>query len=190
MSNPRTNRIRIAAMALAAPIVLLIDARDLGAELGEPSVETLRSLVEGYAHAIETNNRELALRYVHPRSPRRSVIDAALRDHEDAVARNAAMEVYVARAELQPLHELLRDADEEIRSFAAGMLGNIGEGASTDVLARALDEDTDVNVRHSAAVALGQLGASAAVPQLIRALHTLQTKRVEQPKRKHGNIPL
>jgi propionyl-CoA carboxylase beta chain len=27
-------------------------------------------------------------------------------------------------------------------------------------------------------------------PKLIRALNTLQTKRVEQPKRKHGNIPL
>jgi propionyl-CoA carboxylase beta chain len=27
-------------------------------------------------------------------------------------------------------------------------------------------------------------------PKLIRALHTLRTKRVEQPKRKHGNIPL
>jgi propionyl-CoA carboxylase beta chain len=27
-------------------------------------------------------------------------------------------------------------------------------------------------------------------PKLIRALRTLQTKRIEQPKRKHGNIPL
>jgi propionyl-CoA carboxylase beta chain len=27
-------------------------------------------------------------------------------------------------------------------------------------------------------------------PKLIRALGTLQTKRVEGPKRKHGNIPL
>ena len=27
-------------------------------------------------------------------------------------------------------------------------------------------------------------------PKLIRALETLQTKRVERPKRKHGNIPL
>ena len=27
-------------------------------------------------------------------------------------------------------------------------------------------------------------------PKLIRALRTLQTKRVETPKRKHGNIPL
>ena len=27
-------------------------------------------------------------------------------------------------------------------------------------------------------------------PRLIRALETLRTKRVERPKRKHGNIPL
>jgi propionyl-CoA carboxylase beta chain len=27
-------------------------------------------------------------------------------------------------------------------------------------------------------------------PKLIKALRTLQNKRVEQPKRKHGNIPL
>jgi propionyl-CoA carboxylase beta chain len=27
-------------------------------------------------------------------------------------------------------------------------------------------------------------------PKLIRALRTLQTKRVDGPKRKHGNIPL
>jgi propionyl-CoA carboxylase beta chain len=27
-------------------------------------------------------------------------------------------------------------------------------------------------------------------PRLINALETLQTKRVERPKRKHGNIPL
>ena len=97
-------------------------------------------------------------------------LDAALRDEEDAVARNAAMEVYVARSELDPLHALLRDADEEIRNFAAGMLGNIGAKLSTEPLAHALDEDTDPNVRHSAAVALGQIGASSAVPQLIRAL--------------------
>ncbi len=97
-------------------------------------------------------------------------LDAALRDHEDAVARNAAMEVYAARSEVEPLHELLRDADEEIRHFAAGMLGNIGSRASTDVLTRALDEDTDPNVRHSAAVALGQIGAATAVPHLIQAL--------------------
>ncbi len=80
MSDPGTNRIRIATLALAAPMALLVGGRDLGAESGEPSVERLRALVEGYAHAIETNNRELALWYVHPRSPWRSEIDATLRD--------------------------------------------------------------------------------------------------------------
>ena len=80
MSNRRTNKTGFAAVILAATIALLVDARDLGAELDEPSVEILRSLVEGYAHAVETNNRELALWYVHPRSPRSSEIDARLRD--------------------------------------------------------------------------------------------------------------
>ncbi len=80
MSNHGTNRIRIAIMALAAPIALLVGGRGLGAEPGEPLVERLRSLVEGYAHAIETNNRELALWYVHPLSPWRSEIDETLRD--------------------------------------------------------------------------------------------------------------
>jgi hypothetical protein len=79
VNNPHPNRINIAAMALAAPLMLLVDARDLGAEIPEPSEDLLRSLVEGYAHAVETNNRELALRYVHPHSPRRSEIDAKLR---------------------------------------------------------------------------------------------------------------
>ena len=59
-------------------MALLLGGR--GPVEGEPSLETLESLVEGYAHAIETNNRELALWYVHPRSPHRSEMDATLRD--------------------------------------------------------------------------------------------------------------
>ena len=78
MTGPRTSR--FATLALVASIAPLVVGIALHAEPGEPSVEVLRSLVEGYAHAIETNNRELALSYVHPRSPRRSEIDAALRD--------------------------------------------------------------------------------------------------------------
>ena len=46
----------------------------------EPSTEVMHSLVDGYAQAIETNNRELALWYIHPRSPFRSELDAALQD--------------------------------------------------------------------------------------------------------------
>jgi hypothetical protein len=45
-----------------------------------PSLDALRNLVEDYAHAVETNNRELALWYVHPQAPRRSEIDSTLRD--------------------------------------------------------------------------------------------------------------
>jgi AcrR family transcriptional regulator len=51
-----------------------------GADRCDPSLEALHSLVDAYAHAIEINNRNLALWYVHPRSPWRSQIDAALRD--------------------------------------------------------------------------------------------------------------
>jgi hypothetical protein len=68
---------RIATLALVWSIAPLVVGQDAIAEPGEP---TLRSLVEDYAHAIETNNRELALSYVHPRSPRRAEIDAALRE--------------------------------------------------------------------------------------------------------------
>ena len=80
MSQPLTNRIATVALALAVPIAVLVVARVVGAERSEPSLEMLRSVVEGYAHAIETNNRELALWYVHPISPRRSEINATLRD--------------------------------------------------------------------------------------------------------------
>ena len=79
MSNPRAIRVRIPIVALAAMIALLVGGRVLRAAPAEPSAEDLRSIVESYAQAIETNNHELALWYVHPRSPRRPEIDAMLR---------------------------------------------------------------------------------------------------------------
>jgi hypothetical protein len=60
-------------------IALLVGGRVLRAAPAEPSAEDLRSIVDSYAQAIETNNRELALWYVHPRSPRKPEIDAMLR---------------------------------------------------------------------------------------------------------------
>ena len=78
MSGRRRNR--IAALALAAPIVLLPGARDLGPARIEPSVDVMRSLVEDHAHAIEVNHLELALSYVHPLAPRLPEIASALRD--------------------------------------------------------------------------------------------------------------
>ncbi len=70
----------IAIIALAAPIALGVGWRDFSVEPHQPSASELRELVEGYAHAIETNNHELALWYVHPRSPSRSEIDESLRE--------------------------------------------------------------------------------------------------------------
>ncbi len=95
----RTRTIRLAILALAAPLALLTGGRGTDEAHSEPSVETLRSLVERYAHAIEINNRELALWYLHPRSPRRSEIDAALRDQ---------LASYLERARTADLELLLR----------------------------------------------------------------------------------
>ncbi len=72
-------------------------------------MERLRSLVESYAHAIETNNRELALWYVHPRSPWRSEADAALRDQ---------LASYLERARTSNL-ELMRLPDGTISAKVA-----------------------------------------------------------------------
>ena len=80
MSNPRLNSTLFATLALLASIGVLVGASAPATTPGVPSLQVLRALVEGYAHAIETNNRALALWYVHPDSPRRSEIDAMLRD--------------------------------------------------------------------------------------------------------------
>lgn len=82
MTNRRPNRIKIApivASAIIVPIVLYSAASLGAAERVELPIEVLRSLVDDYAHAIETNNHPLAMSYVHPDSPFRPEIDAALR---------------------------------------------------------------------------------------------------------------
>jgi hypothetical protein len=76
-------------MVLFASTVVLLGGWESGAGRREPPIEVLRSLIEGYAHAIETNNRELALWYVHPRSPHRSEIDTSLRDQLSAYLERA-----------------------------------------------------------------------------------------------------
>ena len=67
-------------------------------------------------------------------------------------------------AGVPPLLALLHDTDEEVRNFAAVMLGGAPRGtARWRVLIEALD-DADVNVRHAAAASLGQIGSPEAVP--------------------------
>jgi len=77
MSGPASRVVILAVVLSIAPLLISMD-RD--GEPDDPSAEMLQSLVDGYAHAIEVNNRELALAYVHPHSPWRSEIDAVLRE--------------------------------------------------------------------------------------------------------------
>src|SRR5687768_4952295 len=77
-------------------------------------------------------------------------LEKALRNDEDAALRNAAMEIYVkvGPAALPVLIGLLRDADEEVRNFAAVMLGARREASAVPDLVQSLS-DPDVNVRHA-----------------------------------------
>ncbi len=68
------------------------------------------------------------------------VLEGALRDEEDAAIRNAAMEIYVkmGAAAIAPLLRLLADRDEEVRNFAAVMLGTVRDARAVPALVRAL----------------------------------------------------
>ncbi len=98
-------------------------------------------------------------------------LESSLRDHENASSRNAAMEIYVGlgAAVVPQLIVLLSDADDEVRIFAAVMLGTIRDARAVAPLITAL-EDENVNVRHAAAMSLGQIGSPAAVQPLIAVL--------------------
>jgi HEAT repeat protein len=101
------------------------------------------------------------------------VLESALRDDENAGMRNAAMEIYVrlGAAVVPALLALLGDPDEEVRNFAAVMLGSSRDPRAVEPLIEAL-ADRDVNVRHAAATGLGQIGDARAVPPLIAALRS------------------
>ena len=100
-------------------------------------------------------------------------LERGLRDNDDSNLRNAAMEIYVALGgrSLPPLLRLLRDPDEEVRTFCGVMLGNIKDKEAVPGLIAALS-DPDLNVKHAAAEALGKTGDPRAVDALIDALGT------------------
>lgn len=115
--------------------------------------------------------RQAALDYLVAFPPKTllPVLEDALRDDADAGLRNAAIEVYVQSGALEPLVKLIQDSNEEVRNFAAVMLGALGDDAGVPALIAAL-EDPDLNVRHAAAASLGQIGHAAAVTPLIAVL--------------------
>ncbi|PYQ21933.1 MAG: hypothetical protein DMF81_13890 [Acidobacteria bacterium] len=100
-------------------------------------------------------------------------LEAALRNDEDAGMRNAAMEIYVKLGPRagEALLQLLDDSDQEVRNFAAVMLGARRERRAVERLIAAL-ADPDLNVRHAAAAGLGQIGDPRAVLPLVEVLRT------------------
>ena len=98
-------------------------------------------------------------------------LEEALRDDANAGMRNAAMEIYVkmGAGAVSPLLALLVDLDEEVRNFAAVMLGSMKDPRTLQPLIDAL-KDADINVRHAAATSLGQVGAREAVLPLVDVL--------------------
>lgn len=100
-------------------------------------------------------------------------LEQAIRNNADSNIRNAAMEIVIALKgrSVPPLLRFLRDADEEVRTFAGVMLGDIKDRAAVPDLVAAL-ADPDLNVKHAAAEALGKIGDERAVDALINALGT------------------
>jgi len=99
-------------------------------------------------------------------------IEKALKNHENALLRNASMELFVAlgaRA-LPSLVALLKDDDPEVRIFAANLLGDIKDRRAVQDIIRAT-KDTNSNVRVASTEALGKIGAPEAVAALSEALN-------------------
>jgi HEAT repeat protein len=69
---------------------------------------------------------------------------------------------------LYGLINALRDADADVRSQVAEMLGELKDEVATDALTDALNDDR-WSVRRNAAWALGEIGSARAIPYLIRA---------------------
>jgi len=98
-------------------------------------------------------------------------LESFLRDHDNANLRTAAMEAFprYGREAVLYLTRLLKDYDEEVRTFSAVMLGEVADPLSVEGLIEAL-RDRDENVRHSAAESLGKIRDHRAVKPLMWCL--------------------
>jgi HEAT repeat protein len=98
-------------------------------------------------------------------------LEEALKDHENDTLRNASMEFYriVGSKALSSLLKLINDRDEEVRLFAATLLGDIKDPSAIPLLVEGL-KDPSANVRASCAEALGKIGDPKAVSPLANAI--------------------
>lgn len=99
------------------------------------------------------------------------ILENGVRNDGNADLRNGSMEVLVkfGKSSIGKLIKLLHDQNEEIRNFAAVMLGDIGNREAVGALIQALS-DKDPNVSHGAAEALGKIGDRAALLPLVELL--------------------
>jgi HEAT repeat protein len=126
-------------------------------ELGNPDWWTRSSAINGLLN--------------YPEKFYLSFLEEALRDQENAVLRNGAMEFYVVlgdRAVLS-LIGLLKDEDPEVRLFSANLLGDIADKRAIPELVLKL-KDSEVNVRVASAEALGKIGDPGAITALCEAV--------------------
>lgn len=98
-------------------------------------------------------------------------LEEALKDHENANLRNAAMECYIFLGVrgLPSLSRLIRNDDPEVRLFAANLLGDIADRRSIPELINAIT-DTEYNVRIACAESLGKMRDPEALSALRKAV--------------------
>ncbi|MDO9287610.1 MAG: HEAT repeat domain-containing protein [Thermodesulfovibrionales bacterium] len=118
---------------------------------------------------VRKNTIENLLAY--PEDSYLSILEEWLRNGDDALLRNAAMEAFRTLGEkaVRSLISLLKDKDPDVRIFAANVLGDIGDAEAFSALIPALD-DPDVNVKIASAEALGKIGSERAITALAKLI--------------------
>lgn len=98
-------------------------------------------------------------------------LEEAMRNHEDALLRNASMDAYrvLGKRALSSLIRLLKDNDEEVRLFSTNLLGEIRDRRAVKELIEML-KDPDINVRIAATEALGKLKNPEAIDALTKSI--------------------
>ncbi len=138
-------------------------------DLAGKTVQELLLLVADDDYGLKSASLEILLgmgiERIYP------VLEMGVRNDAHADIRNSSMELLVrfGSEALPYLILLLKDSNEEVRNFAAVMLGDIGNRQSVGALIKSLG-DKDPNVSHSAAEALGKIGDRSALFPLIELL--------------------
>jgi len=118
---------------------------------------------------VRKNSIENLISY--PEDKYLTVLEEWLRNNDDALLRNAAMEAYrvLGAKALNSLISLLKDIDDDVRVFAANVLGDVKDATALPALIDAL-KDNNANVRVASAEALGKIGDKRAVNALAGAI--------------------